>query len=80
MASITSKKLIVVSAGDRDPDAEGVEGMSASKQRENAKNNDFTTFAQGVPNTMSNKDAKRLFNDVRAGSGAQGNDSVQEPC
>lgn len=63
------EKINVVSAGDRDPDAEGVEGMSASKQRENAKNNDFTTFSQGVPNTMSNKDAKRLFNDVRAGMG-----------
>jgi len=63
------EKINVVSAGDRDPDAEGIEGMSASKQRENAKNNDFTTFSQGVPNTMSNKDAKRLFNDVRAGMG-----------
>lgn len=63
------EKINIVSAGDRDPDAEGVEGMSASKQRENAKNNDFTTFAQGVPSSMSNKDAKRLFNDVRAGMG-----------
>jgi hypothetical protein len=63
------EKINIVSAGDRDPDADGVEGMSASKQRENAKNNDFTTFAQGVPSTMSNKDAKRLFNDVRAGMG-----------
>jgi hypothetical protein len=35
------EKIMVVSAGERDPDAEGVEGMSASKQRENAKNNDF---------------------------------------
>lgn len=63
------EKINIVSAGDRDPDAEGVEGMSASKQRENAANNDFTTFSQGVPSTMSNKDAKRLFNDVRAGMG-----------
>lgn len=63
------EQIKVVSAGDRDPDAEGVEGMSASKQRENAKNNDFTTFAQGVPSNVSNKDAKRLFNDVRAGMG-----------
>lgn len=63
------EKINIVSAGDRDPDAEGVEGMSASKQRENASNNDFTTFAQGVPSSMSNKDAKRLFNDVRAGMG-----------
>lgn len=59
----------VVSAGDRDPDAEGVEGMSASKQRENAKNNDFATFSQGVPSTMSSKDARKLFNDVRTGMG-----------
>ena len=63
------EKINVVSAGARDPDSEGVEGMSASKQRENAANNDFTTFAQGVPSSMNNKDAKRLFNDVRAGMG-----------
>jgi len=65
------EKINIVSAGDRDPDAEGVEGMSASKQRENAKNNDFTTFAQGVPSNMNNRDAKRLFNDVRKGMGLQ---------
>ena len=34
------RKISVISAGQRDPDAEGVEGMSASKQRDNAKNND----------------------------------------
>lgn len=63
------QSIRVVSAGKRDPDAEGVEGMSASKQRENAKNNDFVTFAQGVPKSMSNKDARKLFNDVRTGMG-----------
>jgi len=63
------EKINVVSAGDRDPDSEGVEGMSASKQRENAKKNDFTTFSQGVPSTMNNRDAKKLFNDVRVGMG-----------
>ena len=63
------EKITVLSAGERDPDAEGVEGMSASKQRENAANNDFTAFSQGVPSNMSNKDAKRLFNDVRTGMG-----------
>jgi hypothetical protein len=62
-------KINVISAGDRDPDAEGVEGMSASKQRQNAKDNDFTSFAQGLPKAMSNPDAKRLFNDVRKGMG-----------
>lgn len=63
------EKINIVSAGERDPDASGVEGMSASKQRENAKNNNFTAFAQGIPNAMSNPDAKRLFNDVRQGMG-----------
>ena len=36
----------MVSAGDRDPDAEGVEGMSASKMRKAAAENDFDTFDQ----------------------------------
>ena len=63
------EKINVVSAGARDPDSEGVEGMSASKQRENARKNDFTTFSQGVPSSMNNRDAKRLFNDVRTGMG-----------
>jgi len=63
------EKINVVSAGDRDPDAEGVEGMSASKQRTNVSKNDFTTFSQGVPSTMSDRDTKRLFNDLRTGMG-----------
>lgn len=63
------KKINVISAGERDPDATGVEGMSASKQRANAEKNDFVTFAQGVPKGMSNKDTRALFNDVRKGMG-----------
>jgi len=63
------KNINIVSAGKRDPDASGVEGMSASKQRENAAKNDFVTFSQGVPKSMSDKDTRRLFNDVRKGMG-----------
>ena len=63
------KSINVISAGARDPDAEGVEGMSASKQRANASNNDFVAFSQGVPKGMSNADARKLFNDVRKGMG-----------
>jgi len=63
------KSINVISAGKRDPDAEGVEGMSASKQRGNATNNDFVAFSQGVPKSMSNADARKLFNDVRKGMG-----------
>ena len=63
------KSIKVVSAGKRDPDSAGVEGMSASKQRENASKNDFVSFSQGVPKSMSNPDTRKLFNDVRKGMG-----------
>lgn len=62
------KTIKVVSAGQRDPDAEGVDGMSASKLRGFASSNDFTKFSQGL-GSMSNKDAKKLFVDVRNGMG-----------
>ena len=61
------QRIDVISAGERDPDADGVEGMSASKQRENAAKNDFISFSQGVPKGMSDANTKRLFNDVRSG-------------
>lgn len=63
------KNISVVSAGERDPDADGVSGMSASKQRENASKNDFPAFSQGLPKSMSNRDAKKLFLDIRNGMG-----------
>jgi len=62
------KKITVVSSGERDPDAEGVSGMSASKMREMAKNNDYRSFKQGVPN-LSDSDSKSLFNAVKKGMG-----------
>ena len=43
------KTIKVISAGDRDPDGEGVEGMSASKQRKAAAEGDLKTFMKGVP-------------------------------
>lgn len=63
------QKISIISAGQRDPDATGVEGMSASKQRDNASKNDYTTFSQGVPKGMSDTDTRKLFNDVRNGMG-----------
>lgn len=62
------KSINVVSAGARDPDAEGVEGMSASKLRSFASDNDFSQFSQGLGG-LSTKDAKKLFVDVRKGMG-----------
>ena len=63
------KSIKVISAGERDPDADGVEGMSASKMRILAKDNDFTSFSQGLPKQFSNSDSKRLYNLVRKGMG-----------
>ena len=63
------KKIEVKSAGHRDPDSEGTEGMSASKMREHAKNNDMHSFRQGIPSHVSEKHAKELFKDVRKGMG-----------
>jgi len=56
----------VVSAGDRDPDAEGVEGMSASKLRALAAENDFEQFAKGIP-TDNAQLAREIFTAVRKG-------------
>jgi len=61
------KKITVHSAGQRDPDAEGVSGMSASKMRDHATNNKFTQFKKGVPSSMSHEHARDMFNDVRKG-------------
>lgn len=63
------EKVNVISAGDRDPDAEGVEGMSASKMRGAVADGDFTKFSQGIPTTVKNLDAKALYNAVRKGMG-----------
>ena len=63
------QSLSVASAGTRDPDDEGVSGMSASKLRAFASDNDFTSFAQGLPSSMGNKEAKKMFMDVRDGMG-----------
>ena len=63
------EKIMVISAGERDPDSEGASGASATKQRQSAKDNNFTSFAQGLPNAVSNANAKQLFNAVRKGMG-----------
>ena len=59
----------VLSAGDRDPDADGVEGMSASRLRLAASENDFKTFKSAMPEGMRPKDARELFNAVRVSMG-----------
>ena len=58
--------LEVRSAGDRDPDGDDVSGMSASKQRKAAAEGDFASFRKGVPSTLNNKQARELYNNLRA--------------
>lgn len=61
------KKISVVSAGARDPDTEGVEGMSASKMREHASTGNYGKFKEGLPGGTKEVHAKQLYNDVRKG-------------
>ena len=62
-------KINVISAGDRDPDADDISGMSASKMRQLANEGNFTQFSQGLPRNVSNADAKKVYNEVRRGMG-----------
>lgn len=57
----------VISAGVRDADAEGVEGMSASKMRKAVLENDFASFRKGTPKTLDDGDTQALFDAVRQG-------------
>jgi len=61
----------VVSAGERDPDAEGATGMSGTKMRDAAKKGDFDSFKRGLPSTLTTVDAKRLMNEIREGLGLE---------
>ena len=61
----------VVSAGVRDADADGVEGMSASKMRKAVIDNDYDSFRKGTPKTLDDTDTQALFNAVRQGMGAK---------
>ena len=58
-------KLDVVSAGERDPDSDDVEGMSASKMRKAAMENDYDAFKKGLPKDMAAKEAKAIYMQLR---------------
>ena len=62
------KNINIISAGERDPDADDVSGMSASKMREFAEKGDFEGFKDGVPSKGKNL-AKKLYDDIRKGMG-----------
>ena len=62
----------VISAGVRDSDAEGVEGMSASKMRKAVVDNDFESFRKGTPKELNDGDTTALFDAVRTGMKIKG--------
>ena len=62
-------EINVISAGVRDADAEGVEGMSASKMRKAVADGDFESFRRGTPKELDDGDTQALFDAVRAGMG-----------
>lgn len=59
------KRIDVVSAGERDPDAEGVSGMSASKMRAHAIGRNYGEFKKGIPSHVHPEHAKELYDEVR---------------
>jgi len=63
------RKITVISAGDRDPESDSVTGMSASKMRAAVSAGDFSKFAQGLPKSVGNAEAKKIYNSIRSGMG-----------
>ena len=62
-------KVDVVSSGERDPDGEGVEGLSASRMRLAASENDFKAFSKGLPKDLDKETKKQIFTSVRSSMG-----------
>ena len=71
-------KINVISAGVRDADSSGVEGMSASKMRKAVVDNDFDAFRKGTPKELDDGDTQALFNAVRSGMGVKKKKEVTE--
>jgi nicotinic acid mononucleotide adenylyltransferase len=71
------KHIKVVSAGQRDPDAEGVTGISGTKMRAHASNNDYKSFKSGLHMRASDTHAKKLFQATRAGMGLKEEDTFK---
>ena len=71
------EEIKVISAGARDADAEGLEGMSASKMRDAAAKDDFKAFAKGIPN-IGNMEKKNLYNILQKSMGVKKKEIAKE--
>ena len=72
------KQIRVISAGVRDADAEGVEGMSASKMRKAVTDDNYEAFKKGTPKGLNDGETRSLFDAVRAGMGVKKKKEVKE--
>ena len=61
----------VVSAGERDPDADSASGMSGTKMRLAAVDGDYKKFKTGLPRSLTDLDGRRLMNEIRQGMGIE---------
>jgi len=61
------EEIQVVSGGDRDPESDGVDGVSATQLREDAVAGDLVSFRLGLPDDLSHDDSKSLFLAVVGG-------------
>jgi len=59
----------IVNAGERDADSDGTDGMSASKMRKAAKDNDFAAFKKGMPKAMGNDVLLAIFTELQDAMG-----------
>ena len=72
------ENIRVISAGMRDADADGVEGMSASKMRKAVVDGDFDAFRQGTPKELKDNDTQALFNAVQSAMKVKAKKKVAE--
>ena len=63
------ESISVVPGGTRDSDAEGVEGMSASKIRKAVKDDDRKAFERGVPSSLEDEEINNLWNELKRSMG-----------
>ena len=72
------KQIRVISAGVRDADAEGVEGMSASKMRKAVTDDDYDAFKKEHPRVLMMERFRSLYDAVRAGMGVKKKKEVKD--
>lgn len=60
------KTVKVVSAGHRDPDAEGAAGISGTKLREHASKGNKTAFKSGLMSKLSDTHKEEIYHSVRS--------------